>query len=177
MTPICFKVNMKPPIINLDALEPHPLPPQFAPTGAAAERYAPRIARIGGMLGARKLGYSLIVLEAGKRAFPFHHHRVNEEMFFVVEGEGEVRIGQETHAIRAGDVIACPPGDASTAHQIVNTGAQPLRYLAVSTMQSPEVVEYPDTGRQAVLVADEPGVKGLRAVFRASDSLHYWDGE
>ncbi|MCG7402156.1 MULTISPECIES: cupin domain-containing protein [Caballeronia] len=168
---------MKPPIINLDALEPHPLPPQFAPTGAAAERYAPRIARIGGMLGARKLGYSLIVLEAGKRAFPFHHHRVNEEMFFVVEGEGEVRIGQETHAIRAGDVIACPPGDASTAHQIVNTGAQPLRYLAVSTMQSPEVVEYPDTGRQAVLVADEPGVKGLRAVFRASDSLHYWDGE
>ncbi|WP_244808193.1 cupin domain-containing protein [Caballeronia zhejiangensis] len=168
---------MKPPIINLDALEPQPLPPEFAPTGAAAERYAPRIARIGGMLGARKLGYSLIVLEAGKRAFPFHHHRVNEEMFFVVEGEGEVRIGQETHAIRAGDVIACPPGDASTAHQIVNTGAQPFRYLAVSTMQSPEVVEYPDTGRQAVLVADEPGVKGLRAVFRASDSLHYWDGE
>lgn len=177
MTPICFNVNMKPPIINLDALEPQPLPPEFAPTGAAAERYAPRIARIGGMLGARKLGYSLIVLGAGKRAFPFHHHRVNEEMFFVVEGEGEVRIGQETHAIRAGDVIACPPGDASTAHQIVNTGAQPLRYLAVSTMQSPEVVEYPDTGRQAVLVADEPGVKGLRAVFRAGDSLRYWDGE
>ena len=168
---------MKPPIVNLDTLDPQPLPPQFAPTGPAAERYAPRIARIGAQLGAKKLGYSLIVLEPGKRAFPFHHHRVNEEMFFVVEGEGEVRIGGERHAIRAGDVIACPPGDADTAHQIVNTGRQALRYLAISTMLSPEVVEYPDTGRQAVLVADEPGVKGLRAVFRADDSLGYWDGE
>lgn len=176
MTSITTSI-MKPPIINLDVIDPQPLPPEFAPTGAAAERYAPRIARIGGMLGAKKLGYSLIVLEPGKRAFPFHHHRVNEEMFFVIEGEGEVRIGEESHAIRAGDVIACPPGDAATAHQIVNTGAQSLRYLAVSTMQSPEVVEYPDTGRQAVLVAEEPGVKGLRAVFRASDSLGYWDGE
>ncbi|BBP98253.1 cupin [Burkholderia sp. SFA1] len=168
---------MKPPIVNLDTLEPQPLPPAFAPTGPAAERFAPRIARIGGMLGAKKLGYSLIVLEPGKRAFPFHHHRVNEEMSFVVEGEGEVRIGSETHAIRAGDIIACPPGDSETAHQIINTSEATLRYLAISTMQTPEVVEYPDTGRQAVLVADEPGIKGLRAVFRASDSLDYWEGE
>ena len=168
---------MKPSIVNLDALNPQPLPPEFAPTGDAAERFAPRIARIGGMLGAKKLGYSLIVLDPGKRAFPFHHHRVNEEMFFVVEGEGEVRIGSQTHAIRAGDIIACPPGNDETAHQIVNTGTQALRYLAISTMQSPEVVEYPDTGRQAVLVVEEPGAKGLRAVFRASDSLPYWEGE
>ncbi|SAK58188.1 cupin 2 domain-containing protein [Caballeronia hypogeia] len=168
---------MKPAIINLDALDPQPLPPEFAPTGDAAERFAPRIARIGTVLGASKLGYSLIALEPGKRAFPFHHHRVNEEMFFVVEGEGEVRLGGESHSIRAGDVIACPPGGPETAHQIVNTGTLTLRYLAISTMQSPEVVEYPDTGRQAVLVFDEPGVKGLRAVFRASDSLGYWDGE
>lgn len=168
---------MKRPIVNLDSLDPQSLPPEFAPSGPAAERYAPRIARIGGMLGAKKLGYSLIELDPGKRAFPFHHHRVNEEMFFVVEGEGEVRIGGETHAIRAGDVIACPPGDDATAHQIVNSGKRALRYLAISTMLSPEVVEYPDTGRQAVLVADEPGVKGMRAVFRAGDSLGYWDGE
>jgi uncharacterized cupin superfamily protein len=164
-------------IINLDALNPQPLPPEFAPTGDTAERFAPRIARIGGMLGAKKLGYSLIELDPGKRAFPFHHHRVNEEMFFIVEGEGEVRLGSRTHAIRAGDIIACPPGNDETAHQIVNTGTQTLRYLAISTMQSPEVCEYPDTGRQAVLVVEEPGVKGMRAVFRAADSLPYWEGE
>ncbi|KND58292.1 putative Auxin-binding protein [Candidatus Burkholderia verschuerenii] len=172
---------MKTPIVNLDALDPQPFPAAVAPTGDAAERFAPRIARIGPLLGARKLGYSLIVLAPGKRAFPFHHHRVNEEMFFVVEGEGEVRIGGESHAIRAGDMIACPPGDAATAHQIVNTSAADLRYLAVSTQQSPEVVEYPDTGRHAVLVSDEPApatsMKGFRAIFRVDESLGYWDGE
>jgi uncharacterized cupin superfamily protein len=172
---------MKAPIVNLDALDPQPFPAETAPTGDAAERFAPRIARIGPLLGARKLGYSLIVLAPGKRAFPFHHHRVNEEMFFVVEGEGEVRIGRETHAIRAGDVIACPPGGVDTAHQIVNTSAHALRYLAISTEQSPEVVEYPDTGRHAVIVADQPApsaeAKGFRAIFRVDDSLGYWDGE
>ncbi|KMZ12711.1 putative Auxin-binding protein [Candidatus Burkholderia humilis] len=161
---------MKASIVNLVALDPQPLLADVAP-------------RIGPMLGARKLGYSLIVLTPGKRAFPFHHHhhRVNEEMFFIVEGEGEMRIGHETHAIRAGDVIACPPGGIETTHQIVNTSAHDLRYLAISTQASPEVVEYPDTERHAVIVADEAvsatSVKGFRAVFRLEDSLGYWDGE
>jgi uncharacterized cupin superfamily protein len=171
---------MKASIVNLAALVAQPLPADVAPQGEAAERFAPRIARIGPMLGARKLGYSLIVLAPGKRAFPFHHHRVNEEMFFVVEGEGEMRIGHETHAIRAGDVIACPAGGIETAHQIVNTSAHELRYLAISTQASPDVVEYPDTGRHAVIVADEPArtaTEGFRAVFRVEDSLGYWDGE
>ncbi len=172
---------MKAPIVNLDALEPQPFAEAVAPSGEAAQRYAPRIAQIGPIVGARKLDYSLIVLEPGKRAFPFHHHRVNEEMFFVVEGEGEVRIGHESHAIRAGDVIACPPGDVDTAHQIVNTSAGVLRYLAISMQQSPDIVEYPDTGRYGVFVADEPApaaaVKGFRALFRVEDSPGYWDGE
>ncbi|KMY85493.1 putative Auxin-binding protein [Candidatus Paraburkholderia calva] len=172
---------MKAPIVNLDALDSQPFPEEIAPTGEAAERYAPRISQIAPRLGARKLRYSLIVLAPGKRAFPFHH-RVNEEMFFVVESEREVRIGGASHAIRAGDVIACPPGGADIAHQIVDTSAQDLlRYLAVSTQQLPEVVEYPDTGRHAVLVADEPAqtvsTKGFRAAFRVGNSLDYWEGE
>ncbi len=102
-------------------------------------------------------------------------------MFFVVESKGEMGIGHESHAIYAGDVIACPPGDVDTAHQIVNTSAGVLRYLAISTQQSPDVVEYSDTGRYGVFVADEhalaAAVKGFRALFRIEDSPGYWDGE
>ena len=65
------------------------------------------------------------------RGSPFHSHRVNEEMFYVVAGEGEVRLGTERFPIRAGDVIACPPGGPETAHQIINTSNAELRYLAV----------------------------------------------
>lgn len=43
-------------------------------------------------------------------------------MFFVLQGTGEIRIGESTLPIRPGDVIACPAGGKETAHQIVNTG-------------------------------------------------------
>jgi uncharacterized cupin superfamily protein len=68
-----------------------------------------------------------------------------------------------------------------TAHQIVNTGSEELRYLAVSTQQSPEVAEYPDTGRFGVLAELAPDVGGtprmLMFVGREGQSLDYWEGE
>jgi uncharacterized cupin superfamily protein len=60
----------------------------LAPTGETAGRYRQRMARVGQQLGAQKLGYRLYVLEPGMRGSPFHSHRVNEEMFYVVAGEG-----------------------------------------------------------------------------------------
>ncbi len=161
-------------VINLDEVELHSLPAEHAPSRAAAERFAPRIGMLGRQLGASKLGYSLIALAPGKRAFPFHSHRVNEEMFFVVAGQGEIRLGDDRHALRAGDVVACPAGGPETAHQIVNTGDVELRYLAVSTQESPEVCMYPDSGKYAVMVAGEGG---FRTVGRLEESLSYWEDE
>lgn len=131
-------------------------------------------------LGAQKLGYNLTVVPPGRRAFPFHSHRLNEEMFFVLEGAGEIRIGQERFPIRRGDVIACPPGGPETAHQIVNTSEAELRYLAVSTKLSPEIAEYPDSNKFGLL-AEFSGEGGKREMFRflgrTDASLDYYDGE
>jgi len=69
--------------------------------------------RIGPLLGAKDLGYSYDVVPPGKRSCPFHSHRGEEEMFFIVKGEGTLRYGEETRKIRAGDVICCPTGGAS----------------------------------------------------------------
>src|SRR5689334_19011631 len=95
-------------IINIAEVELTPRPAQHAPSGAAAERFEARIGMVGVKLGAKKLGYNITAVPPGKRAFPFHSHRVQEEMFFVIDGTGEVRIGSETFPIRAGDIIACP---------------------------------------------------------------------
>ena len=92
-------------------------------------------------------------------------------MFYVIEGSGEIRIGKEVFPIRAGDIIACPPGGQELAHQIVNTGKSELKYLAVSTMERPEVCEYPDSGKIAIL--DE----SLRYINRQDSQIGYWDGE
>ena len=71
-------------------------------------------------------------------------------MFFVLDGQGEIRIGEAVYAIKSGDIIACPAGDQNTAHQIINTGAAELRYLADSTRYTPEIAEYPDSGKFGV---------------------------
>ena len=144
------------PILNLADVELQPRPAAFAATGPAALRYDARMGMIAPRLGAQKLGYNLTAVPPGKRAFPFHNHRINEEMFFVVDGTGEIRIGEAVYPIRPGDVIACPPGGKEIAHQIVNTGTIELRYLAVSTKLSPEIAEYPDSGKFGVL-AEFPG--------------------
>jgi len=144
------------------------------------ERFGSKMAAIGVKIGAQKLGYNLTVVPPGKRAFPFHAHRINEEMFFVIEGTGEVRIGPERYAIKQGDVIACPPGGKSQAHQIINTGSIELKYLAVSTKLSAELVEYPDSGKFGVLAEypnEEGKVERFRYVGRAETGLDYWDGE
>lgn len=144
-------------------------------------RYGGRTAQLGRMLGARKLGYNVTVIAPGKRAFPYHNHRVNEEMFFVLEGAGDVRIGDENFPIRAGDVIACPPGGPETAHQLHNTGTDELKVLAVSTSESPEICDYPDSGKFGVLASFGPDAQGRPQMFayigRPGGSGDYWEGE
>jgi uncharacterized cupin superfamily protein len=160
------------PIINIDELEMRQL--------GNGDKFEARIAAIGTRIGAQKLGYNVTVVPPGKRAFPFHNHRVNEEMFFVLEGEGEVRIGAERYPIRRGDVIANPPGGPELAHQIVNTSNAELRYLAVSTKMSPEIAEYPDSGKFGLL-GEFPGPDGkpqtVRFLGRLNASIDYYDGE
>ena len=159
------------PIINIADVELQSRPAERAPAGAAAERFDARIGQIATKIGAKQLGYNVTAVPPGKRAFPFHSHRVQEEMFFVLEGTGEVRIGAERYPIRGGDIIACPTGGPETAHQIINTGKTELKYLAVSSRGSAEICEYPDSGKIAGFG------DGVRFVFRARDQAGYWEGE
>lgn len=166
--------------MNIDEVEFQPRSAAFAAPGDSANRFDARMGQVASVIGAQKLGYNLTAVPPGKRAFPFHSHLANEEMFFVIEGRGEIRIGDATHAIRQGDVIACPPGGRETAHQIVNTGDGELVYLAVSTCLSPEICEYPDSDKYAAS-AERPDADGkpgfFRAIGRPGSSLSYWDGE
>src|SRR5262245_57246821 len=101
-------------------------------------------------------------------------------MFFILEGEGSVRIAGETHKVRTGDFISLPPGPDS-AHQIINDSGRPLRYLAVSTMELPEVVEYPDSGKLGISAGTSggrpAGPESIRHFTRVADGVDYWEGE
>jgi uncharacterized cupin superfamily protein len=139
------------------------------------ERFGGRMAPLARLFGMKKLGFNVTEVAPGKSAFPFHSHRANEEAFFVIEGQGQLRFGDQTWPVRAGDVVACPPGGPEVAHQFVNDGTAVLKVLAISTMLQPEVCHYPDSGKFAVL--DGFGPEGFRHVGRAGDNIDYWEGE
>jgi len=153
-------------VVNIDALELE----QFEKGG----QFACASARIGPLIGAKGLGYSYDVVQPGKRSCPFHSHRAEEEMFFIVRGTGTLRYGNESRKVRAGDFICCPVGGPETAHQIVNDSDAELAYISVSTMMPAEVCEYPDSGK---IGAYGSGENRLRHMTMADASVDYWEGE
>ncbi len=138
--------------------------------------YTSKRALFSASIGARRLGYNLTELPPGKAQCPFHSHREEEEMFLVLDGEGELRFGQQRFKIRKHDVIACPTGDASVAHQIINTGTVPLRYLSLSNISNTEICEYPDSNKVGVF-ASASDTAGLRKLFRWEATVDYYDRE
>lgn len=169
------------PIANVADVTLEPWPAGAILPESARERYEAKMGFISTRIGAQKLGYNITAVPAGKSAFPFHNHHVNEEMFFILQGSGEVRIGEETYPIRVGDILACPPGGKERAHKMTNTGTEELRYLAVSTRISPEVVDYPDSGKFGVVSELPAGADGKsrRILFigRENQTLNYWEDE
>ena len=71
-----------------------------------------------------------------------------------------------------------PPGGPEAAHQLVNTGTEDLVYLAISTLQLPDVVGYPDSGKTGVRTGTgpEPGARFI-VHDEARGRAGYWDGE
>lgn len=137
--------------------------------------YESQAARLGTGTAAQKLGASMDIVAPGKRSCPYHFHHVQEEMFVVIEGEGTLRVAGEMLPIKAGDVIFIPPGP-EYPHQIINTSDKPLKYLSISTRETPEVCEYPDSGKYEATVTIN-GTRAFTVVQRPEASLDYWDGE
>jgi mannose-6-phosphate isomerase-like protein (cupin superfamily) len=55
-----------------------------------------------------------------------HYHRESEEIYFVVEGIGELELDGEHASVGPGDAILIPPG---ARHEIRAGEAGPLRFL------------------------------------------------
>jgi uncharacterized cupin superfamily protein len=132
-------------------------------------------ARLGRGTAASKLGASVDTVAPGKRACPYHFHHAQEELFVVIDGHGTLRVADELLPLKPGDVVFIPPGP-EYAHQIINTSDTPLTYLSISTRDSPEVVEYPDSGKYYAMAAATDG-RLFDAIGRRDASVDYWDGE
>jgi uncharacterized cupin superfamily protein len=159
------------PVISIHGLDMKPRPETHQPSGATAQRFHVERGALTERLGLTTLGINVTRVAPGKTAYPFHSHRCNDELFYILAGHGELRLGQIRHAVKPGDVIGCPKGGPETAHQLVNTGSEPLHYLSIDSNLDPEICEYPDSKKVGVWVDK------FEYLTRSDSPVDYWDGE
>jgi mannose-6-phosphate isomerase-like protein (cupin superfamily) len=57
-----------------------------------------------------------------------HRHRMSQEVYYILEGGGVMRLGEDTFNVAPGDAILIPPG---RTHSVNNNCAGVLRILCV----------------------------------------------
>ena len=105
----------------------------------------------------------------GKRAFPYHAHSAQWELYLVVSGKGSVRHKDGTTEVEPGDAFIFGPDEP---HQLINSGQEDLFYYVIADNPVGESCYYPDSGKWKVnksSAADRVVVKG--------EETDYFDGE
>jgi mannose-6-phosphate isomerase-like protein (cupin superfamily) len=59
-----------------------------------------------------------------------HSHKIQEQVYHVLEGEGLMEIAGQSHVVRKHDVIYLPPG---VEHMITNTGLIDLVFIVATS--------------------------------------------
>jgi uncharacterized cupin superfamily protein len=112
------------------------------------------------------LGASIWEIGPGGSQFVYHFHHGSEELLVVLRGTPTVRMHDGDHILAEGDVVPFPRGPEG-GHQLRNDAAEPARVLIVSAHASPDVAEYPETGKVATIV------DGRHAYYRAGDAVEH----
>jgi len=105
-----------------------------------------------------------------KSAYPYHYHIANEEIFYIISGQGTLKTPDGDVAVSAGELLFFPANE-NGAHKLTNTSeTEPLIYLDVDTQNDIDVCFYPDSNKI--------GVWGKTSqVYRTDDQVDYYEGE
>jgi mannose-6-phosphate isomerase-like protein (cupin superfamily) len=76
-----------------------------------------------------KMGYSLAqaLLKPGRSSLP-HKLKTASEVYYILEGEGLLVIGEESERVRPGQAVYIPP---ASVQFLRNTGKQDLKFLCL----------------------------------------------
>src|ERR671937_2832370 len=105
------------------------------------------------------LGVTVYELDPGNFVV-YHFHHAWEELLVVLRGHMTLRTPDGEREVQEGEALHFPVGPAG-AHAFYNRGDEPVRYLMASSLQQPEVVEYPDL-RQITAQARQGSLTGDR---------------
>lgn len=107
-----------------------------------------------------------------KANYPYHYHVNNEEVFYIISGEGILETPDGDKIISTGDVIVCPPGE-KTAHRLVNSSdSEKLVYFDCDTVNSPDVAHYPKSNKVGIIVNGQSST-----FYKKNTNVDYYEGE
>jgi uncharacterized cupin superfamily protein len=105
---------------------------------------------LGKQFDAAHCSIGVFELAPGQSAADYHFELTHEEWLVVVAGDLTLRTPAGERVLRAGDVVAFVPGEAS-AHAMRNDSNKPVRFAMPSTREESRSVVYPDSGKVAVV--------------------------
>ncbi len=127
-----------------------------------------------------KIVAGIYEIPPGKINWPYHYHCSNEEVFYILKGEGELRLNGEFSKVKAGDFIRFKVGSEG-AHQLKNTGSESLVYIDIGTANEPDMTFYPDSNKVGLFAGSAPGQsKENNYLFKFLDlnaDIGYWENE
>jgi uncharacterized cupin superfamily protein len=139
----------------------------------AAEGYRANYKRV----KAGDLALGVYELFPGQTQCPYHFHHGNDELLLVLKGRPTLRTPEGDVELEPGDAVPFPAGPAG-AHQMVNRGDEPAHYVIAARHVSPEIVEYPDSGKLAAMsYGESQRDERLWTIHRLDDAVDFFDGE
>jgi len=111
-------------------------------------------------------------VQPGKANYPYHYHLANEEVFYIISGQGTLKTPEGEKIVSEGDVIVMPAHE-NGAHQLINTADMPLVYLEVRTSKAPDIVLYPDTPEKFLVMSSKVFAKA----FNINTAINYLTNE
>jgi uncharacterized cupin superfamily protein len=116
-------------------------------------------------------------LDPGCTQAPYHFHHGGEELLIVLRGTPTLRSPEGERVLKEGEVVHFQRGPEG-AHQLSNRSGEVARYVIASALPTPEIVEYPDSGKIASMARTETTAGGpLFTINRLADAVEYFDGE
>jgi uncharacterized cupin superfamily protein len=121
----------------------------------------------------RTLGMSVVELLPGQTQCPYHFHHGNEELLLVLRGTPALRTPEGEQELEPGDAVHFATGPEG-AHQVINRTGEAVRYVVADAKVSPEIVQYPDSGKIAAM---SRGATPFWSIQRLDSDVDYFDGE
>jgi len=115
--------------------------------------------------GGHPFDFQVRRIPTGAAICPFHSHFAQWELYVIRAGTATARAGDETHAVKTGDVFVHPPGEP---HQLINSGATELEVFIFADNPPMDGCFYPDSNKWAL--------RSPPMFFRVTEA-DYFDGE